>query len=149
MARISEAEETPDLLPGLRALLPKVVPFTIPEGDPRVELRGEKGLMAGQSIAKHTLICPYEVRGRLPPLTARISGFSPRDHRRDQCPQKLTAEHVVDWQGRVMLEDELESHHTEACTTWCGHERYIMEMAERRGSNLIVSAYGGDGNDSM
>jgi hypothetical protein len=61
----------------------------------------------------------------------------------------LTAEHVVDWQGRVMLEDELESHHTEACTTWCGHERYIMEMAERRGSNLIVSAYGGDGNDSM
>ena len=49
-----------------------------------------------------------------------------------------------------MLEDELESHHTEACTTWCGHERYIMEMAEpRRGSNLIISAYGGDGNDSM
>ena len=62
MRRCEAAETDPSLRPALRASWPKVEPYRVADDDPRVKLRGQRGLRAAQAIKKHSVIGPYQVR---------------------------------------------------------------------------------------
>ena len=61
MEMCEAAENDPRLRPALRARWPKVEEFTIPNDDPRIDLRGQRGLRATEIIEKHAIILPYQV----------------------------------------------------------------------------------------
>jgi hypothetical protein len=62
MKRCEEAENDCNLRAELRARWPKVDSYVIADDDPRVKLRGQRGLRAAQPIKKNTLIRPYQAR---------------------------------------------------------------------------------------
>ena len=62
MRRCEAAETDPSLRPALRASWPKVEPYRVADDDPRVKLRGQRGLRAAQAIKKHSVIGPYQAR---------------------------------------------------------------------------------------
>ncbi len=62
MRECEAAEKDPSRRPALRASWPKVKPYVVADDDPRVKLRGQRGLRAAQAIKKHSVIGPYQAR---------------------------------------------------------------------------------------